>query len=224
LAFVLLVSIALSWLAVKLERARSQRQAVEAIVQSGGVVWYDYQLNDRGQYYVSRPKPPFPTWMRQLLGDDFFFDVLNVDAGDFTDKTMTHLAQLSRLKRLGLTDTQVTDAGLAHLEGLTNLEWLSLSGTQVSDAGMERLRGLGHLRSLDLDYTQITDAGLAHLEGLTSLQQLQLIDTRVTDDGLEHLEGLVNLKELYLWHTQVTSEGAKKLREALPECRIEHWN
>jgi hypothetical protein len=43
LVFVLLVSIGMSWFAVKMQKARRQREAVEAIVKAGRLVAYDYQ-------------------------------------------------------------------------------------------------------------------------------------------------------------------------------------
>ena len=103
-------------------------------------------------------------WLRELLGDDFFFDVDEVSYHEgFSDEQMTHIAQLTSLESLNLTKTSITDAGLEHVEGLTNLKWISLEGTAV------------------------TDAGLVHLKGLTGLDKLVLNNTRVTDRGVEDL-------------------------------------
>ena len=46
-----------------------------------------------------------------------------------------HLVGLTYLKKVDLSDTQVTDAGLVHLAGLTILERLWLP-RQVTDAGL----------------------------------------------------------------------------------------
>ena len=86
------------------------------------------------------------------------------------------------------------------------------------------------LRSLHLNRTQVTDAGLEHLKGLSNLEHLILFRWRVTDGGrmrvtdagLEHLKGLTSLKALVLAGTRVTDEGIKKLRQALPNCAIQH--
>ena len=67
--------------------------------------------------------------------------------------------------------------------------------------------------------TSVTGAGLVHLMGLTSLQTLSL-GTKVTGAGLEHLKGLTKLQTLYLIRTKVTDAGVKKLKTALPKCRI----
>ncbi len=37
----------------------------------------------------------------------------------------------------------------------------------------------------------------------------------------EHLQGLTKLEKLWLRHTQVTDEGLRKLKQALPNCKIE---
>ncbi len=64
--------------------------------------------------------------------------------------------------------------------------------------------------------------GLEHLRGLTQLKDLNLNGMRViTDVGLEHLEGLTQLQELGIIGTRVTDEGVKKLRQALPDCKID---
>ena len=69
---------------------------------------------------------------------------------------------------------------------------------------------------------KITDQGMVHIKALTRLQTLKLDHANVTDRGLEHLMGLTNLRSLSLTNTDVTDEGIKKLRRALPKCRIEH--
>ncbi|NQT16725.1 MAG: hypothetical protein HQ582_28465 [Planctomycetes bacterium] len=191
LVFVLLVSIGMSWLGVQLDRARKQREAVEAIEKAGGSVLYGYELTPSGS--------SVPMWLRELLGEDFFFDVSGVVGArhDFGD------------------------AGLEHLNGLTSLQGLYLDDMQVTDAGLEHLKGLTSLQRLDLEDTQVTDAGLEHLKGLTSLLELDLNDTQVTDAGLEHLKGLTNLVALELVDTQVTPEGVESLKRALPNCYID---
>ena len=110
--------------------------------------------------------------------------------------------------RVNFYGTKVTDAGLVHLKGLTNLTWLEVS------------RDGEKLRERLLSNTKVTDAGLAHLKGLNNLTGLLLAGTKVTDAGLAHLKGLTKLKRLGLWDTKVTDAGKKKLKQALPNCKI----
>jgi hypothetical protein len=192
-----LACVGMSWLGIKIQQARRQKEAVEEIKKLGGGVFYDYQVRVSG-VEMAKLKPK---WLRSLLGDDFFTNVVIV-----------WLA----------TNQQVTDAGLEQLKGLTTLTSLSLDGTKVTDAGLEQLKGLTTLTSLSLDGTMVTDAGLEHLKGLTQLQDLSLDSTKVTDAGLEHLKGLTQLQTLSLFNTQVTDKGVKKLQQVLPNCQILH--
>ena len=63
LVAVLLLSLPLSWVAVGMERARKQREAVEAIVKLGGGVRYDYHdgVCDPAEH------PPVPSWLLKLF-------------------------------------------------------------------------------------------------------------------------------------------------------------
>jgi Leucine-rich repeat (LRR) protein len=174
LVFVLVLSVPLGWFAWRLDKARRQREVVEAILKAGGSVVYDYQLDKDGR--PNGGEPMTPAWLRKSLGDDFFREVM----------------------------------------------WVNFHLTQVTDAGLEYIKGLNNLEELDLGNTQVTDAGLEHFKGLNSLEGLWLDNTQVTDAGLKHLKGMTNLRELYLNDTQVTDESVEKLRDALPDCKIEH--
>ena len=77
LVFVTLCAIACSWLAVKMQQAKRQREAVAVIEKLGGWVMYDYQVDELGRIMKNRGAPR-PAWLRNLLGDDFFGDVIGV--------------------------------------------------------------------------------------------------------------------------------------------------
>jgi hypothetical protein len=115
----------------------------------------------------------------------------------------------------------VVDADLKVLRELTDLRYLSLTGTQVTDEGLKELRELKNLQKLSLANTQVTDEGLKELKELKNLQELGLGGTKVTDEGLKELKGLKNLELLTLDKTQVTDKGLKELKEALPNCHID---
>ena len=163
---VVAVSVPCCWLAVKMRDAQRQRRAVEAIRKAGGWAWvgYDYEFDRFGNFPPSQEQEPAPSWLRDLLGVDFFAEV----------------------EVVLLDDTDFGDAGLQQVVGgLTNLQCLSLSKTQVTDAGLEHLKGLTNLDTLALNDTQMTDEGLAHLKGSVRLQYLYLGNTHVTDKGIE---------------------------------------
>ena len=210
----LLACIGMSWVSVKIQQARQQKAAVEAIKKLGGWVKYDYQRPKTvAEWMRSADNSPGPAWLRRLLGDDFFTNVVEVvvEGTQVGDAALEHLKGLTQLQYLSLDSTQVTDAGLEHLKGLTQLQKLSLNGTKVTDAGLEHLKGLTQLQGLSLNSTKVTGAGLEHLKGLTHLQTLSLYNTQVTDAGLKHLKGLTQLQGLSLGSTQVTDAGLEHL-------------
>jgi hypothetical protein len=137
----LLLALLCGWFAVKMEQARRQKALVEEIENVGGLVWRDYQFDADGSLLTKDPQPPGPAWLRRVLGDDFFMNVVKLD----------------------LTQTEIGDAGLEHLKGLPHLQSLYL-GTEVTDAGLAHLKGLTELRYLNLSRTHVTDAGVQGLQ------------------------------------------------------------
>jgi len=182
LVFVLLLSVPLGWLAMKMQRARKQKEAMEMIVGMRGELWYEHEY--RAMVFFSgkgvkwTPKPKRHKWLRTLLTDDGLSKVVYADCG-----------------------------------------WRGFR-----DVDIPKFNGLGGLQRLKLSGSDITDTGVTHLRGMTTLLMLELDFTQVTDAGLVHLEGLTNLEILSLRHTHVTDDGAKKLQQALPNCRISHYS
>jgi hypothetical protein len=107
-----------------------------------------------------------PEWLRNILGDDFFTEVVKVslDGTHVADAMLGHLAGLDKLEQLGLSETPITEAALAHLEGLPRLQKLDLRNTGISDAGLAHLEGLKQLQELWLGGTQVTDEGVNKLQ------------------------------------------------------------
>ena len=102
LVFCLASSIAVSWLAVEIQRARRQEEVVVAVRNSVGMTFYDWQV-DANNTLMSNSEPPEPRWLRNMLGDDFFSAVVLIYDND------------------PAIITDITDAGLKHLQGLTQL-------------------------------------------------------------------------------------------------------
>ncbi|MGA2253861.1 MAG: hypothetical protein ABSG53_04295 [Thermoguttaceae bacterium] len=199
---VLTVAVALpfSWLGVRMTRAREQKEAAAELEKSSCLVAYDWWTVDADgepDMLSSDGEPPGPVWLRDLLGVDYFSDVVSVYFDDGADDAtpLEPIESLARIKVLWL-NAKVTDNGLERLKGLTELRKLGLSGSKITNVGLEHLQGLRRLRLLDLSETWITDAGLQSLNGLTHLEKLYLSDTTVTDGSVE------------------------KLQQALPNCKI----
>ena len=133
----LLACIGMSWVGVKMQKARRQKEAVEEIKKLGGEVRYYYHGK-----IINWAQPSNPMWLRTVFGDDCFANVDHVGLGNtnVTDEGVEHLKGLNQLETLWLNNTQVTDAGLERLKGLAQLQWLSLNSTKVTDEGVKKLR------------------------------------------------------------------------------------
>ena len=157
---------------------------------------------------------PEPAWLRAILGDDFFHNVVQVDVK--TDTGLAKVDALSHLKTLDLSYRQVTDTGLEHLAGLSRLEHLDLWYTPITDDGVGHLSGLSQLQWLDLSHTKITDTALKHIARLSELRLLNLSTNTITDTGLKQLYGLTHLQTLKLYGTLVTLKASRVSSE---RCR-----
>ena len=249
IALVLVVGVGLGWM---VRQAHIQREAVAAIKDAGGSVWYDWEWHN-GRKFPG--KPWAPEWLIRAVGVDFFGRVAcvtyprraievglalaveiqkrphrsqyspsysGVRAPGYDGAFTADLKSLGDLSDLDLSSTDVTDDGLANLAGLTKLVCLNLEGTQITDAGLIHLERLTKIKTLALSGNRITDAGLLNLTGLAELGSLDLRDTQVTDSGLRHLERIPNLSYLDLRGTQVTGGAVKELQEVLPGLTIAH--
>ena len=120
LVFVLFVSIALSgisWLRVKMQKAKRQRNAVETVYFLRGTVVYDFELDGAGNVVPGAVPPGLPS-LRKLLGNDFFADVVRVsfNGSKVGDGELEDLKCLKRLQVMDLTGTNVTDEGVKKLQ------------------------------------------------------------------------------------------------------------
>lgn len=152
MATTVVVAIPFSWLAAEMQKAREQEAAVDALVSVGCNVGYVNELfpdadgrisfegwsNGRGygnkNYFSDSILQPVLNRLEELLGKDFFTDVINVR----------------------FTDTSATDANVQYVKSLPRLEYLSLANTDVTDDGVECLKGLKYLRKLSLEDTYVS--------------------------------------------------------------------
>jgi Leucine Rich Repeat (LRR) protein len=219
--FVTLVAAACAWLHSRYERAQRQRAAVEALASSG-MIRYDYD-DESDSSNQGRPSGRFvaPLWLRQLVGADFFRDVVMVCTSQGDDQ-LHHLRAFANLRRLTLAGgPKVTDAGLENVKDLSGLQELRFGGTKITSAGLKYVSGLNELETLDLFATEVSDEGLDSLQGLSHLQRLDLSETAIGDAGLIKLERLRSLGSLDLTHSKVTDAGVARLKRALPNCHID---
>jgi hypothetical protein len=137
-----------------------------------------------------------------------------------TPELLQDIVDLPNLDTLSLNDKQFVPEDLAALRAATGLEKLFLQDTATNDESLQYLKSLERLEMLNLARTRVTDRGLEHLTHLPRLKYLCLLDLPITDEGVSHLSRMRALEELELYDTEISDEGLRRLREALPKCRI----
>jgi hypothetical protein len=209
LIVVTLLCVSLAW---RLDRAKQQREAVQAIRDAGGWVYYDYQQYDPRSCKFDKDATPWePPWLQSQVGVDFFHEVEAVNMSFHGDGIVRrderapdpliaeHLAHLPRLRFLGLTAGACDDDGMRHVGQLRNLEVLLFwDAPQITDAGAAHLTNMPSLACLHIGSSQIGDRGLATIARLPRLENLSMQRNNFTDAGLAALAGNSRLKELWI--------------------------
>lgn len=115
---------------------------------------------------------------------------LNLSGCFIRNVGLSHLAQMTSLRILNISDTSVgNNNGLSHLQQLP-LQLLDLSScVEITDAELFFLSPT--LTYLDLSFCGITDTGIIHLKNLP-LQTLILPHTGITNTGLSYLPSTLN--------------------------------
>lgn len=142
---------------------------------------------------------------------------LNIDGKVETDSTKPGNPIVTlRLFECTLSDRVV----LSLIQRMPDLEILSVRGGLVGDDFLHGIESL-NLSYLSLEGTRVTDDGLMGLSKQVTLQELILNETNVTDAGLRHLEHLSSLNLIMLSTANVTAKGVERLRQSIPNCRIQ---
>jgi hypothetical protein len=240
LIVVTLLCVALAW---RLHRARLQKEAVQAIRDGHGWVYYDYQQYDPKNCEFDKEATPWePVWLQAQVGIDFFHDVEAVNMSfhgngivrrdeKLPDVNIArHLAHLPKLRFLGLTEQATDDEGMRYIGQLRYLEVLLYwDAPQITNAGAVHLTNMPSLRCLHIGSSQIGDRGLATIARLPRLETLSMQCNNFTDAGLAALSGNPRLKDVWvggLRHrpSRITDAGVLHLAKlpALEELDLQH--
>ncbi len=118
----LIVAVACSWLGRKVEAKRRQQVAVDAISEHGGHVEWDYIIEDPWAKH-----PYGPGWIRSLLGENFFSEVVSIQCiGEVDLEAFPHVQQVQ------LESWPVSNAGLEYLKRLPDIKKLRFVDTKIS--------------------------------------------------------------------------------------------
>jgi ankyrin repeat protein len=152
--------------------------------------------------------------------------IAGLDAGgQLTDRVLARVGGLGHLTRLNFGGTKrVTDDGMRHLARLTRLRELDVSdypGGQITDRGLDVLRDLRELRRFQMCWQRgITDAGVANLRPCSELESVDLLGTFTGDGVVSALAGKPRLHRLKTGRN--LTDAALPLLRQLPIFRSWH--
>jgi Leucine-rich repeat (LRR) protein len=209
---VLLVGGVLGW---KVRRATSQRHAVAAITRAGGDVTYDYVIA-ANPGCLDDPQPWAPEWLRWLVGDEWFQEVIEVSLRDYSgrglaphDDTLSAVGALDRVEKLDVDIRLASASGLANLARLRRLKALTLAVNGTTDAWLAVVETMPWLDSLTVEYEDgsTTSATLSRIAGFRWLKDFEVGASESIDpEALSALAKLTQLESLAVTSPQNGSD------------------
>ncbi len=225
MAFVLGAALWMGW---RVEQARVQKEAIQAIKRHGGWVHFDYEFS-YGKI-VAGGKPRWPEWLVNAIGEEYFREIRQVSlvydgtGGNRLDNpnvqpcedVLAILARLPGLRKLLLKETQASDEGLRHIGQMIDLEELYMwDAADVTDAGIAHLNRLDRLKTIHVSDSNLTDESLVLLSLLPAIRDLSLQSNHFTDSGLARMSGQNRIERLFvgLGKSRFTDTGVVHLAE-----------
>lgn len=228
LLMVLIAALAV-WLGRITNRARTKLDVVAALGTMGAGVRFDYEYPPGVSPITTPPtpgaQPRGPVWLRRVLGDEYFYNVVwvrwgyaasSLPRGELSaradDELLLKLASLGSLKHLSIAERDVTGAALAKASGLRELEFLHLlSCPNLTDDGLAIVPRMRYLKTLKIQGCPNTGRALEYAGKCPTLEFLSLGSQSLGDDDLVHLESLSRLQMLTLEGLHISDAGLAHL-------------
>lgn len=142
--------------AVASNDARRQQRGVKWVRDQGGIVVYDESYFDRQSRTIKEKQLLTPKWLRELIGEDYFYSVVSVDLEGKNLTDISPLANLPAVSRLDLSSNQISD--IRPLEEIEQLETLKLHNNRLNEC--DSLYRLGDVRFLTISGNPIDEASI----------------------------------------------------------------
>ncbi len=144
----------------------------------------------------------------------------------FSDEDVRAISQLTNLRELQVTRSgsgasQVLPNTWAELQSLTKLEKLYLTRFSVSRRALDSLADLPKIRLLHLVLCDEFPESYSW-DGFRNLEELSVVGSDVPSESLRAMSELKSLRKLSIKGNVASDEILNLLRQALPDCRIEH--
>jgi len=213
-AVLLLFAIVSVVLAVGANRAHQQDLAISRIresLSSPYSVGFDYRL------HVGSIELEVPEWVRSVLGDRLFRNVVYLRLENPTDAVLFELRKFPSLQQLvlktyGEHSKSTLRDGLKILPMLTNVTRLEIEIAGLCDESMQAIGSMPQLEHLDAYIPNVTDLGIAALGQAQRLRWLEFDSDQVTDRGMESLGVLRNVVCLRACSPRLTDACIDPLR------------
>lgn len=225
MVFMVVVSILLAGFAWRLQRARRQAEAVAKLRKLDDCVAYEaYAQFEKGDPWPFNPDDSYvPAFLRNWLGDDFFYDADQVRGIRKQPASTSEVKQfweavagLPMLRLLDVDGEWMDHDGFARLRGSQEIRHVNFIDAAVC---RDTLRITGSFANLEAFYAgnpstfgndptlAIDDRAIAELDGATRLWFFALSNSRVTEKGLRHFaEHHPSLEQLYLTGSSLTDD------------------
>jgi hypothetical protein len=136
-------------------------------------------------------------------------------AVDAKDDWMPYIAEMSRLRFLGVQDTLAGDDGFVALGRSSSIEHIwGRRSHNLRRRGFLALAEMPALRSLSVSCVNVDDAGISALPQFPALKELMPVD--ITDDGYRHIGKCEGLESLILMYCRDTTDAATEHITGLP--------
>ncbi len=183
---------------------RDETRLAQRIVWRGGHVEI---ITESGTRTIHR--------LQDLTGDPWLLGIEKCPAAPrlmIGDKELSELAKIKGIRKLDLTDSQVTSDGLAVVSGLRSLSILALPRHGIDGSVLASLHDLPVLRQLQLIGVSIHDEDVDELARFPTLKSLCLSGCPITDESVSQVAmELPELEHLCLAGTKITGECVNDL-------------
>jgi Leucine Rich repeat len=207
------------WLAIEVNAVRRQKEAVEAILATGGSVWYDYQATPSTSLTKLLASPQsvrmidllgmpskfdfnqnavlsVPAWLRNQFGSGYFCTVISVKCSQRASATAKAKEQIDQLAKLPALKEFIFLGG-----------YPSPPVLDPQDVDFTALQQLNNLGALTIYNFRVDGPVLARFRSIGRLTHLSLSNTGFDDVAMEQVGRMINLDQLWLHHTLVTDIG-----------------
>lgn len=194
------------------EGSHADRAAAEWVLEHFGVVTVKTKDAPARKFVAIEHLPSNP----------FVVTEVNLYGQEFIEEDLEILTELTQLRLLDLSRTQLTESGLAIAGEIQGLKKLYLRGNKLKADAFRHLKNGDSIESCSVTANYVfDDASLSVLaEVMPNLTRFSCGSTAVTAKSAEEFKRLGKLEYLALKEVEWSAHEISKLKTSLPDCRI----